>query len=85
MKVEIGKYVVTDSYVQEWGTTLRWSPDRPKGYQFVDGRRVSLLAYEAFGSDLNRALECADRWCERARGAWEQAHGDEHTQRVQAG
>ena len=71
----IDNFVVTDAYVQERGTTLRWSPEHPKGYQVVEGRRVSLLAYGAFGADLNRASECADRWCESARRAWEQAHG----------
>lgn len=66
-------FVVRDGYVQELGTIKRWSPSHPQGWQEVMGRKVSLCSYATFGPDINQARELADRWCAKARKAWEAA------------
>lgn len=67
------------TYVGECGTTRRWNPDNPEGYQMHsrDGwhtQKISLLAFEGFGC-YPRNLENRDHWCEKARKAWNELHG----------
>ncbi len=68
-------FAVRDGCVQECGTALRYDPVSGKGYQMSDGRRVALTSYAAFGEDMFRARMAADRWCEKARAAWNAANG----------
>ena len=68
------------TYVGECGTTMRWNPDNPKGYQMYsrDGwhsQKISLLAFEGFGC-YPYNLEYRDHWCEKARKAWNELRGD---------
>ena len=65
-------------YVGEVGTSRKWSPRHPKGYRLVcrDGwnwRRVALTSFDDFGP----FGEYADRWCEKARKAWDALKVDE--------
>lgn len=70
-EIEIeGTTFVTDGNggVMEWGTNLHYDG---KGYQPVDGGRVALTSYAAFGDDVNVAREIAGRWCAKAQRALE--------------
>lgn len=57
-----------DGGVMEWGTNLHYDG---RGYQPVDGRRVALTSYAAFGDDVHIAREIASRWCAKAQKALE--------------
>ena len=64
-------FAVHEGYVREWGTNLYYDPATDRGYQVGnDGQHVALTSYEAFGCDIYRARELADRWISKARRAW---------------
>ena len=70
------------TYVGETGTTRRWSPDEPHGYKMhspygLHWQRVGLTSFGDFGADMHQARELADRWCEKARRAWDALKADE--------
>lgn len=72
-RVEIDgtSFVVDGFVVREAGTNLHYNATAGKGYQLVNGRRVALTSYEAFGADMRQAREYASRWCAKAQRAWE--------------
>jgi len=43
--------------VKEWGDVVYWTPGEEHAFQVHHGRRVAGTAFEAFGSDYNRAFE----------------------------
>lgn len=70
------------NYVGEVGTTRKWSPRHPRGFklQCRDGlhwQHVGLTSFGDFGADTHQARELADRWCEKARRAWDALKADD--------
>lgn len=68
-------------YVGECGTSLRWNPLESDGYirHSPDGwvyHSVSITSFGNFGDDMHVARELADRWCEKARKAWNKLMGE---------
>lgn len=58
-------------YVGEVGTTRKWSPENPYGFKLNGGETIAITSFGDFGTDRYVARDLADRWCERARRAYE--------------
>lgn len=70
------EFSVHPDYVREIGTPLNYDPATKKGYQTGrNGQRIALTSYAAFGSDLNRAREAAEHWCQKAQKAYDMVYG----------
>ena len=63
-------FAVHDDHVSEWGTMRRYDPKRDKGYIMLVGRRYGLCSFANFGDDQNMSERYAERWCAKARRAW---------------
>ena len=62
IKIDKTCFVVDGDTVQEVGTNLHYDPVTDRSFQLLaDGRRVSALSYEAFGT-YPRAFENHSRW-----------------------
>ena len=69
VKIDKTCFVVDGDTVQEVGTDLHYDPVTDMSFQLLaDGRRVSALSYEAFGT-YPRALDIHSRWLGRAHRA----------------
>ena len=71
VSVEGTEFTVKDGLVAEVGTTLRYDPSTGCGFQLVDGRRVGLGSYAAFGDDFRESFVVAGNWIRKAKWAWE--------------
>lgn len=70
------EFSVHHDYVQEIYTPFKYDPATKKGYQTGrNGQRIALTSYAAFGSDLNRAHEVAEHWCQNAQKAYDMVYG----------
>ena len=69
VKIDRNRFVVDGATLQEIGTDLHYDPVTDESFQLLaDGRRVSAMSYEAFGT-YPRALDNHSRWWGRARRA----------------
>ena len=69
IKIDRNCFVVDGDTVQELGTNLHYDPITDETFQLIaDGRRVSALSYEAFGT-YPRSLDNHSRWKRYARRA----------------
>lgn len=69
VKIDKTCFVVDGATVQEVGTNLHYDPVTDETFQLLaDGRRVSAMSYEAFGT-YPMALDKHSRWWGRARRA----------------
>lgn len=69
VKIDKNCFVVDGNTLQEIGTDLHYDPVTDDTYQLLaDGRRVSAMSYEAFGT-YPRCLDIHSRWLGRARRA----------------
>ena len=82
--VEGTEFTVKDGLVAEVGTTLRYDPSTGCGFQLVDGRRVGLKSYGAFGDDLFKAEGPANDWERKAKTAWAMYRATEQHDEVEA-
>lgn len=69
IKIDTHCFVVDGDTVQEMGTNLHYDPVTDESFQLLaDGRRVSALSFEAFGT-YPRELDNHSRWLRYARRA----------------